>query len=299
MSEIRVQTYQEFRKQYEQQHPASVPRRRKKIKREYPLLIELSVLVMFVCAALLSGVHTVPTVYAGMEIRVTSELVRQVVSLGSFVAIELAIFMSAYLLDKQRTIAWTVLIVTFLVATVSNVNSVSKALAQDDTWARVITLALGVGAPFIALMSGKLYIVISESNRKHSEVSDAEFERVSIRFDASVLEAWEKQQQRTARLSGRVSAPRLPDRQDSGRTDRTADEMADRRHATGQGYNKKPDARQVVRDYLAANPAQVTGNVRQIAEALNVGKSTVSEVQQEFRRTASEADTEPVQTVNT
>jgi len=284
MSNENGQTYLEFRRQFEIQHPASVPRRRKKTKREYPRIIEIAVFIMFACAALLSGVHTVPTVYGGIDKELTSEEVRQIASLCSFIAIEFAIFMAAYLLEKQKKIAWAVLCMTFLVATISNINSVSKALAQDDMWSKIITLALGIGAPFIALMSGKLYIVISESNRNHSERADSDYERIAVAFDISVLEAYEKYQQRTARLSGRLSAPRLTDGQDSGRTDRTADELADRRHATGQGYSKKPDAKQAVREYLSLHPENLQGNVRQIAELLNVGKSTVSEVQQELRK---------------
>ena len=276
--------YASFRKQYEQQHPASVPKRRRSIKREYPLMIELLVLLMFICAALLSGVHTVPTVYSGMEQSSTSEIVRQIVALLSFVAVELAIFMSAYLLDKQRTLAWIVLAATFLIAMISNLNSVNKALAGGDEWARVITITLGVGAPLIALMSGKLYIVISASNRKNRDISEEEFDALSKQFDTAVLEAYTKYEQRTsrvmARLSGDLSAPVSAGQLADGRTSGQADNGG---HATGQGYTKRTDARQQVRDYLAANPEMVNGNVRQIANLLSVGKSTVGEVQNEFR----------------
>lgn len=276
--------YAAFRKQYEQQHPASVPKRRKHLKREYPLMIELLVLLMFICAALLSGVHTVPTVYSGMEQSSTSEIVRQIVALLSFVAVELAIFMSAYLLDKQRGLAWIVLIATFLIAMISNLNSVNKALSNGDEWARIITITLGVGAPLIALMSGKLYIVISASNRTNSDISEQELEVARLRFDADVLEAWTKYEQRasrvSARMSGDLSAPVSAGQLADGRTSGQADNGG---HATGQGYTKRTDARQQVRDYLTANPEQVNGNVRQIAALLQVGKSTVSEVQNEMR----------------
>lgn len=58
---------------------------------------------------------------------------------------------------------------------------------------------------------------------------------------------------------------------DSGRTD------------SGQTSGRKRDAREIVREYLKANPDSVNMNVRSLADLLRVGKSTVSEVQREFR----------------
>jgi hypothetical protein len=55
------------------------------------------------------------------------------------------------------------------------------------------------------------------------------------------------------------------------------------RTADGQTTGRRRDAREIVREYLRANPDSVNMNVRSLADLLRVGKSTVSEVQREFR----------------
>lgn len=54
-------------------------------------------------------------------------------------------------------------------------------------------------------------------------------------------------------------------------------------HGTGQGYSKRTDARATVWAYLEQNPQDAHGNVRELATFLGVGKSTVSDVQRQFR----------------
>ena len=75
--------YLQFREEYERQHPASVPRHTPAIIGEYPGWVHYIVLAMFVSAAILSGVHTVPTVYDTIESGKVSEIVRQVAALLS------------------------------------------------------------------------------------------------------------------------------------------------------------------------------------------------------------------------
>lgn len=48
--------------------------------------------------------------------------------------------------------------------------------------------------------------------------------------------------------------------------------------ATGQGYNKRTDARDIVRQHLADNPEDFDLSVRELADKLKVGKTTVSDV---------------------
>jgi len=78
--------YAEFRKQYQERYPASVPVLEPAM-REYPRWLSWIVLVMFISAALLSGVHTVPTVRRGIETDdLISARVRDAASMSAFVA---------------------------------------------------------------------------------------------------------------------------------------------------------------------------------------------------------------------
>jgi hypothetical protein len=308
MNELRVQTYQEFRNQYELEHPASVPTMEVYIG-EYAPWVTWAVGAMFVTAAFFSGVHTVPVAHEAIDAGKVAEWLRQLGGISAFLFIEMGILTSAYFLVKKFSIVkLVILLIAGIVAMGANLYSVEQAFASNtvDTFTKVITLLFGLVAPLMAGLSGGVFVELHQSDRTADARSQNKFRQQQIEWDNEIQREWKKVQRTGGqvsyrpRLSDAMSAHRPPDnRTDSladGHTGQ-ADEIADRRHATGQGYTKKPDARQVVRDYLATNPAQVTGNVRQIAEALNVGKSTVSEVQQEFRRTASESDTEPVNTV--
>lgn len=64
---------------------------------------------------------------------------------------------------------------------------------------------------------------------------------------------------------------------------RTADNEPDKAHGYGQGYTRKKDARTIVREHLKAHPEDISMRVRDLAEKLDVGKTTVSEVIREFK----------------
>jgi hypothetical protein len=53
--------YSEFRKQYEQQHPASIPQRIP-VASEYPRWLTPTAVLMFVASAFVSGLHTASAV---------------------------------------------------------------------------------------------------------------------------------------------------------------------------------------------------------------------------------------------
>jgi len=274
--------YNEFRALYVQQHPASVPKEEDHQEMsEYPFWLKYAVLAMFISAALLSGVHTIPTVYESIPTStMVSEAGRQAVSALSFVAVELAIFIGAYLLAKNSVFAFLVVLVSFAVAMTANLRSVSLALQGSDLITKVVTIALGIGAPLIALMAGKMFINIHKADRFASLRARQRYKEASEKFDGEVLDAWTKFQRKTSPRvsisSGHLSAPLSAGQLTDGQAD-------GQRTTTGQGYTKRTDARTVVWDYLSSNPDAVTMNVRQLAELLGVGKSTVSDVQREYK----------------
>lgn len=187
--------YMSFRKEYELQHPASVPRPPKRIS-EYPRWLRVLVGLMFFSAALVSGVHTVPTVRSAIENNV-AVWVGDFVAACSFVAIELAIFVSAYLRRKNSGLAVTIMGITFTVALVANIVSVGKAMGvSGDMGAILVSIILGAGAPLIALTAGEMFVHITDAGRRDEVSSDTEYALLLVEFDNAVLEAWEKYQRK-------------------------------------------------------------------------------------------------------
>lgn len=269
--------YGEYREQYEERHRASVPVKKQAVS-EYPMWLYWGVFFMFVCAAVLSGVHTIPTVYRTIEVGgLITPLVRDLAALSSFVAVELAIFVSYYATIRgSKWSVWLVLVTSFTVAIVSNLQSVSRALAGDASGVDtiIVVLALGVGMPMIALMAGKLFADMHKSQRMAMLRADQEYIEACRQFDAAVLEAFNAFEKKSDR---RLSASVRPLSTVSGQAD------TDNGHATGHGYTKRTDARDIVRRYLQENPGAENSSVRDLAGRLNVGKTTVADVLQEFR----------------
>lgn len=259
-------SYEEFREQFEKQHPASVPVPVAAVRSEYPRWLRGVVLLMFICAALLSGVHTVPTVYAGIEEDVVAPLVRAIVSLSSFVAVELAIFVAAYArLKANGWLVFSMLVVTFGIALVSNIQSVLKALGANGALGlTVVGVALGIGAPLIALMSGEMFVHMHSASTRADTEADARYREERKAFDTIVLSAYRKyEKDASARVlsaqtdnpqTARLSAPVL--------SDQTADRQT---RPAASGYDRTPDGQRRVIEFLNANPDDAKLPSRQLA----------------------------------
>lgn len=263
-------SYEEFRNQYEKQHPASVPVAPEVVRSEYPRWLRGVVLLMFICAALLSGVHTVPTVYAGIEDDgVVAPVVRAIVALASFVAVELAIFVAAYArLKASGRLVTAMLIVTFSIALVSNIQSVLKALgANGEIGVTVVGVVLGIGAPLIALMSGEMFVHMHSASTKADTEADARYRDERRAFDTVVLTAYKKYEKD---MSARVLSAQT-DRQDTPRLSAPVlSDQTDNRQArpAASGYERTPDGQRRVMDWLNANPDDAKLASRQLAKRI-------------------------------
>lgn len=285
-------TYDQFRREYERQHPASVPRK-PKTAREYPRLLRFAVFLMFLCAALLSGAHTVPTIRRGLEDTVAPS-VADGIAVGSFFAIELAIFVSAYLRRHNPKLAYGIMGVTFTVALVANVVSTSRALSNTgDAGAGVVAFILGVGVPLIALASGEMFVHMNESGRTEDADSDRRYREEQIAWDERVNAEWQKYQQRLERKQAQIPLstpiPTLSNGNSIGRSMETGGANSIPSDST-LGHRKAPDARTKVEAYFQARPDEVdTVKPLELAARLEVGKSTVYKVIGELQAARAEA----------
>lgn len=191
--------YNEFRQQYEDQHPASVPRMEVEMN-EYPPWVRPAVLLTFVCAALVSGVHTVPTVWKSIEVgTIITEVIRNVISVASLVAVEMAILLSAYLMAKGVRLAYFVTFIASSVAVMANLYSVVTAFnTSDDKGALAVAVVLGIGAPLIALFTGKMFVDIHRADRIQDARAHKLFREASVAWDKEVGAAFKKYQKEHA-----------------------------------------------------------------------------------------------------
>jgi len=272
--------YDEFREEFNQQHPASVPIKPEDISSEYPWWLRSVVIFMFVCAALLSGVHTVPTAYAGIEQEHVAEWVRQLVALAAFVAIDLAIFIATYArLRGNRTVVTIMLIVVFAVALISNINSVLRALsAQGDVWITAVGVILGFGAPLIALLAGEMFVHMHLSQTKANTEAQEKYREDSKQWDATVLTAFRKYR-KSIQDSKQVPAA-------SNGSSNGIQGMEIIPSNSTLGHKKQPMAREMTIAFFQEHPELlVDGKPLEIAAHLGVGKSTVYNVIEELKRT--------------
>lgn len=257
-------SYEEFRAQYEKQHPASVPTLEYEIH-EYPQWVRWAVLITFICAAMVSGIHTVPTVWQSIEVNnIINEAMRTWVSFASLFAIELAILLSAYLMAKGVKLAYFVMGIASLVAVLANLYSVSRALnTGEDIGALIVAVALGIGAPMIALFTGKMFVDIHRADRIQDAKAKKVYKEACIAWDKEIEKAF-KGYQKDATKS-RVSSA----------VDNRLSIQTDSRQS-GAGFSRVSSAVDIALNYLQNNPSAVDLSVRDLGTVAGVGKDSAA-----------------------
>jgi len=278
--------FEQFRQWYALQHPASIPEK-PVVQSVYPPWLWLLIVLMMLSAALLSAVHTVPTVHDLIPAApIVPTPLRTVAAWGASGAVELSLFVAAYLtITKDKLLAYGVLLTSGLVALVANITSIARAAGGIES-GRIgtiaVTIILGVGMPLIAFMAGKLLVNIHRINRQTRQQAEQAYREMQKEWDAKVLAAWTKHRKVDKRVSVRTDMDGRNGR--SGTLSVHSDSM-DGRGRTGYGYGRAANASEIVRAYLAEHPDDVDAPVRVLASKLGVGKSTVSAVQREVRNT--------------
>lgn len=185
--------YEEFREDYIKRHPASVPELEGEIS-PYPRWLKFAALLMFLAAALLSAVHTIPVVYAGIPAdTVISESVRAVAANASILAFELGILLSAFLMMVKNSLwlAWLLLGTMFAGTVIANVESISRT-GGNDVGSALVTMIFGCGIPIIALAAGKLFVNIYTAERKLKVQARETYREALKQLDATINSAYSR-----------------------------------------------------------------------------------------------------------
>lgn len=255
--------------------------------------------LLVVASMVVSGSHTVP-VFADSLPTGTPAFLKLLVSVAAFIAIEVAILVYAYQRvekahadnpdmskDVQRLMGYG-LILAIAVALGANVYSVLKphmtggGLKQIwDMVSIVVAVLVGISAPVLAFIAGELFGLMNVQARERKVFILKEYENAIEAWESELRDAWARDR---AKWGAKVSVERpasvsLSDtsvRPSLSATD-TADGQPDK-HGYGVGYVRTSDATQRVIDYLNANADAGQMTVRQLADAVGVGKTTAAAV---------------------
>jgi hypothetical protein len=143
----------------------------------------------------------------------------------------------------------------------ANLYSVIKAFNQGgDGGAILVAVVMGIGAPLIALFTGKMFVDIHRADRVQDVKSKRAYREACIAWDKEIERAYKAHLKASKRTEHPVQL----------------DEFGRQR-----GYVSH--ATEVVTKHLSDNPQDSTLSARKLAEKLNVSKSTVNSVQQQIK----------------
>lgn len=253
---VGIMDYDQFRAQYENQHPASIPKRSGEVS-PFPLWVRALTWIMFICAALLSGVHTVPVVHAGIPTEGVAEWVSSLASAGAFAAVEMALLLSSFaMLGGAGWTVFGILVLSISAAMAANIYSVVNAYQNvqggGDPGTLVVAVIIGIVAPGIAFLSGKLLANMNNAER----ALENRHTKALQEWDSEILRAWNKFQ-RASKKDSKLESDLEP-----------APKVVQSR--------SRPSER--VRVYFQEHPDAVEDDPQTIADALGVSRSTVYSV---------------------
>lgn len=294
--------YNDFRSEYENQHPASIPFYEEPLS-DNPRWMTYAILAMFVCSAALSGVHTVPTAYGTIEAAKVAEFVRQPVALGAFIFIELGILITSYSMFKKWSwIAFLILALCIIIAMAANLYSVNKAMQTNDMGAMIVGVAFGIAAPLIAMMSGKQYVNVHRSEQVALFRAKQQYHESKIAHDKRVAEAWEQLQiklearQEKINERERIRIEREAEQIHSLHSLNSVNEQVRLPYSANSstGYSKRMDAKLIIREYLTNHPDMMVVKLDDLVKSIEaesgikVGRTSVHNVRSEMQNQSND-----------
>lgn len=259
------------------------------VRRDFvSLIIVIALTVVMLASIIVSGSRTIPEFGGGF------------IGTIAFIMSDCAVMVYAFFRARrtanpkrlQNTVKWATvgLILTFLIGVAANIDSTLKAhnIAINENILVLINLAVAVSAPVLAFISSDVLAI----ELMATDIQRREALRV---YDERCAE-WLDGLNRSYNAQPKTSVFRVDVQKPDGRTDTKQGQLSalsaadgqrtdtdGRSHGYGQGYQKRTDARTRVTEHLTQFPDDLTMNVRDLAEKLSVGKTTVAEVMKNFK----------------
>jgi hypothetical protein len=159
----------------------------------------------------------------------------------------------------------------------------SNGIALHD-WIRiVIFLFIGTSAPVVAFLTGEIWAIDKIKHdvrlRKQNEIYNEAYQE----WEIGLVNSWNSQKKKWGgQVNISVSEPVQSDGQMDGQRLMLSN-RTDNGRTNGHGYDYVSNASDKVRAYFMENPEHKGWKVRDLAEVIGVGKSTVSSVRKEMQ----------------
>lgn len=264
-----------------------------------------------------SGSHTVP-VFADSLPEATPVLIKLMVSVAAFIAIEVAILVYAYQRvekahannpnmskDVQRLMGYG-LVLAIAVALGANVYSVLKPHMTEgglkqvwDMVSIVVAVLVGISAPVLAFIAGELFGLLTVEARERKATILTEFDQQTEDWESALRDAWARDR---IKWGARVSVERpsaiqqIPaDKFTPIHSLHSVNEAVNERDVnTANGYTKQMNAREVIKAFFEANPDAIDLNldvlVTRITSEMGVkiGRTSIHNVRRDLKNEQSE-----------
>lgn len=289
--------YAAFKSTYEIRYP---PPERQTVKRENTGAV-LALAALVVASVIVSGSRTIGEFGGGL------------IGVAGFVMIEIGIVAYAFIrtrVDYDDTRHQSVkrlvsvgMWLAFIVAVFANVHSTLKAGGILPDWLdTVVLLVLGFSAPVLAFISGDVLGMLAVMDASRSRRADREYLDALRIWSDGLNASWNAQKQRmgvslpsaTSAVDGQNASQNIAL---SARTPLRTD-ANERGHGFGAGYERRHDARDKVRVYLLENPEAFNLTVRELAEAVGVGKTVAAAVRKELLANEGLGETQPAEAIS-
>lgn len=252
-----MMTYEDYRQQWLIQHPHSQPVL--ETAALTPRWLRNSIAAVWVCAAIVSGAHTVPT----MAKTIPGDL-HDFVALLSFVMVEGAMFVAMYMraLNRGRALLWSLIALTTIVAIAGNLYSTFETLKPQGVVA-IVGLLVGIAAPLVTLMGGELFATLQAVDDRRQRQAKETYEQALKDLDARILTAYHK-----------ANKPLV--------IESTVNPVKTVNFTPGLRRRASPKLDKTVR-WLQANKDQASEDTRKLAEIIGVSHTLVAQAQQIVR----------------
>lgn len=302
MDSLEIKSFDQFRAEWLSMRPSRIPVRSEP-RRNYPAWFGKATIVMFVCAAIISGVHTVPAIYAGIEISVP-QFVRVVAALSSFGAIELSIFIASYSLSGRRKSALMGLTLVFSLLLAIVTNTQSNLLAADGLDVRIdanflhfVSVLMGALIPSLAATAGKAFVNVHLDEQRANAEVDAELSAANIRLDeeiAGYYAEYVRDETAKARRRQTIRTKQLPAPESASGT-RSPYQIAESASSPARtnggvgGYQRSPLGVRGLLDVFRTNPELINRTPADIEAEYGAKSTTYFEAKRLYRQEAAAA----------
>lgn len=265
-------TYEQFELDWMKRHRGSAVKRVR--VSSWGLIVGLLLWgIIAIGAALVSGAHSVPAIFATIPALVPSPF-RELLSLSGFSIFELLIFAGSMYRRDSRYAGWGLLI-SVAGALAANIGSSIQAVAENggDLLSLIVALVLAFIAPLAAFLAGEMVHHLYAQHARMIESANAITDQKRRDLDATINAQY-------ARYLKGLSTPSnvsvLSAQTDSRQTMPALSSTQTDSRQTGFGYSRASDGQSKVIAHLTANPDDAKLTLRVLGERAGVNKDTAA-----------------------